>query len=233
MNSENSATEFHRRGFYVTSLGGGKAKKKFDAWLKSIDNTVLSDHKAFTQLYQNTFDLRKTASDEFKLVKDFVLEEDFKAKILNITAHKYFLHDVTLRKTYSTKKSYMSMHRDSYFDRRGNQVGRFPPLIKIIYYPHTSLSETPESCLLIKPGSHRQVWQNFVVDKIVSLTRKNVSIESNNETAVIFDSSIYHHACTTAKTNGAFRLILNFCVESQLSNDRNSAEFRKFISSKK
>lgn len=229
MYRQEDINKFYIDGFFKINLEEGQAKQKFDEMLLKIDGKHLSLNKNFKSSYSDTYDLIKKINSENKIIKEFVIEQKIIDKIESLTGHHYLLADMILRKTYSKKNSYMSMHRDSYFDANGQQIGRFPPLIKVIYYPQITKEDSIEKRMLLKPGSHHKVWKNYYVDKFLSILTSNATINNNKHSAIMFNTTIYHHACETISTNGAFRLILNFCVPSQINNFKANKEFKIFL----
>ena len=227
--SQNLINDFYINGYHRINFEMGTAKRKFDSLIETLDDQDLNENPMFVSSYDNTFDLKKIGCDEVEIIKNFVQEQQIGRIVNEVTGHSYLLSDLILRKTYSRKKSYMNMHRDSYFDKNGNQVGRFPALVKVIVYPKISGSQHSEPCLLIKPGSHRRMWKNFYIDKAMSLTVRNMPVYNDKNSAILFDTSVYHHACTTSNKNGAFRLILNFCVPDQIKSFKVTKEYQDFI----
>ena len=206
----NDFKKFHRNGYLQIPLKPTKTAIQFKKWIKDLNGENIKKSKIFSASYSETFDLNKCRSDENKLILDFVKDQKFEDQIRFITGHDYFLGDYVFRKTFSKNKSYMSWHRDSYFDKKGDQVGRFPQLLKIIFYPKFEDEVNNESCLKVIPGSHKLVINNNYLDKAIRLFGKKETIYNNNTEMVLFDTILYHHACSTNRENGAFRLILNF-----------------------
>ena len=124
----------------------------------------------------------------------------------------------------------MNWHRDSYFDKNGKQVGRFPSLLKVIYYPNFGEGNLKEPCLQVKRGSHHKVYSNYYVDRISAFLGKADTVYSSNDTFILFDTTAYHYAETTQNKNGAFRLILNFSVLDQLKEFKSDPDFKSFLS---
>ena len=159
------------------------------------------------------------ASDQFEptgssgfvsFMNDFFTPERINA----IAGKRYVLGDLVLRKSRS-EKSYMPWHRDTYLDRNRELVGRVPPLLKVIYYPHLDVKTNHE--LSVLTGSTKRIAKNYIIDKLQRFFFKEKKIYQSNSKIILFDSSIIHSAIPSPmESKGSFRLIFNFCDESQV-----------------
>jgi len=185
--------------------------------LRQLHFIDLGEHEDFSLNYKDTYDLKRDADLNEKLVK-FLFDQGIPHKIKALTGRNYILGDLVLRKSRQIK-SYMPWHRDTYLDKNKNLVGRTPPLIKLIFYPRLEDSCSHE--LSILRGSSKRVFRSYVIDKLQRFFVKKTKIFQSNETCVLFDSAIIHSAIPSTKhSNGSFRLIYNFCDESQVDTFR-------------
>lgn len=208
---------FFFNGNVLIPLKKGNVYTRLNKEIIDLNHRDLSENQQFKQSYGSTFDLVKGDNPITNLIMDFLIENDFAGTIKKVAGLDYRLGDFTFRKTYA-KKSYMSWHRDTYVNTSGEIIGRIPPLIKLIYYPQTSL--TPQKCLHFVPGSHRKFFKAPFVDRFQYLLARKKVVESSNQNVIMFDSSILHSAASSSQANGDFRLIFNFCHADHVSNFR-------------
>ena len=89
--------------------------------------------------------------------------------------------------------------------------------MKVLYYPQ--LSSEPNHELSMLSGSTKRIVKNYLLDKLQRYFFKEHKIYQSNFNATLFDSSIIHSAISSPiKSKGSFRLIYNFCEESQLES---------------
>ena len=204
---------FYFNGLIEKKINQLKCTKNLNDFIKKMDALNLCQDINWKQSYQDTFDLNQDMIIKNDFFINFLFEQNIPQYLESITGHKLYLGDVVLRKTYLKEKSYMDWHRDTYL-KNGSAVGRTPPLIKIIYYPDPKNCQSLE--LEIIKGSHIQYFQNKFIQKFQQFFSKRIKIYSSNTKFLIFNSAIMH-AAKCPKKDGAFRLIYNFCSESQLS----------------
>ena len=218
--------QFYFDGFARVKVSHNSEYHEWRSLVTELDALDLDGEVFFEKSYKQTFDLIKADDRYTNTILNFVKNSNLLKTVSDLTCGTYVLGDFTLRKTYS-KQSYMDWHRDTYFNFDGKLIGRVPPLIKIILYPTVNSKSVP--CLKVIPGSHRRVFQNRFLDRCQSFFVSNDVFYSNDDEAIVFDSSIMHSASRSVLNNGAFRLIFNFCHSSQIGEFRNGAIVQELL----
>lgn len=165
--------------------------------------------------YPNTYDLFPNTFSYDDLFLDILFEQKIPQLLRKCIGENLYLGDMTLRRSYPGKDSYMGWHRDTYKYGNAAQVGRTPPLTKIIFYPN--FEEKSEVQIKVVKGSHRRIFKNKIVDRLQTLGKQITSVNSSNDSFLLFDSSILHSAMNPSLNDGCFRVIYNFCYKDQLT----------------
>jgi hypothetical protein len=215
---DNKLTEyesFYKNGFEIFRFD----PCGLDEILKEILDGNLKKGFSLQQKYSNTIDLRPSAVDySEKFIKALKINQ-IKSFIRSRTLRDLTLYHAQVRVASSTI-SYMNWHRDSYYDLE-RKSGMSPPGYKIIYYP--SFNNQIEQRLYVAPGSHRIMIDQQVEDlKLVSKLPKAI-ISTNNEQALLFDTSLLHAVAPDLPGTSSIRLIYSFIAPEQL-RDANAEE---------
>ncbi len=213
-NEIDEKVKFYNNGYLKINLSKNKSYYEIIKFLEKVDNIDLSNNKNFIKTYNKTFDLNYDSKINNPLFYKFVIDQKIPDQISDLMGTKYVLGDFTIRKTY-LKKSYMNWHRDTYLRNNHEVVGRIPPLIKFIFYPNFKNDKLWQ--LKILPQSHKKIFMNKYFDLLQVYFTKNKVFFNTNDSAVLFDSSCMHAAAPNKSDNGSFRLIFNFCLESQIN----------------
>lgn len=221
--------DFYFNGFVSLNIKDNSEKNEFLKDLKLWDKLDLTINNKWKSLYKNTYDLIDAEKIKNKNIINFMKSNLFLEKIELITGRKLVLGDFTIRKTYGSE-NYLKMHRDTYIDKKNKLVGRTPPLIKLIFYPELKNISTQ---LTIIPKSHKLIFNNYFINKFISIFQKKYNIKNNNNNVIIFQSDIYHEAAKQGNIDGNFRCIFNFCSPSQLTSFKNGKKIALKFNSKK
>lgn len=188
--------------------------------LRKLHYSEISGHEDFSKSYDNTYDLQSQADLNARLV-ELLFDQGIPEAVSSLTGREYVLGDLVLRKSLA-KKSYMPWHRDTYLDRQGRVVGRTPPLVKVIIYPQLEAARSHE--LSVLRGTSKRVFRSHIIDKLQRVFTKQTKIFQSNQECIMFDSSILHSAIHSgARENGSFRIIYNFCDQSQIDSFKTGA----------
>ena len=127
------------------------------------------------------------------------------------------------------QNSYMDWHRDA-FIMNNKVLGRFPPPIKLMYYPALSENECNVPRLKLIPNSHIiQIHsdQNYTsrygapinsLDNQLVMGMKKEIINSSNDEYVLFNTAMLHGAAQTKINDKAFRVIYSLILEDQFED---------------
>jgi len=170
-------------------------------------------HRDWIQVYDSTYDFSYDSVLDNDILLRILHSQQIPQFINELVGGEMLLGDLVYRKTFKST-SYMDWHRDTYLDKNGNLVGRTPPLVKMAYYPVNNGISTVQ--LKIIPRTHNRFIGNYYLDKIQTLLPTKLSINSSDDSLVIFNSAIYHSAGSDAGSMGAERIIYNFCSPGQI-----------------
>ena len=227
-----SREQLYFNGHTNIALSSSAFLKNLLSQLQKLDCDDLSKHNSFLSNYEMTYDLKREA-DFNKTLIQLLFDQDIINKINSITGREYVLGDIVLRKSLN-KKSYMPWHRDTYLDKKGNLVGRVPPLLKLMFYPRLTDSLSHE--LLLLSGSTKLRFNNYYLDKLNALILRGneKKIFQANDSCELIDSSIMHSAMPHQhNSNGSFRIIYNFCDKSQLNTFPNATSIHRLFNDEK
>jgi len=209
--------QFYREGICEIDFGD----EVLDAILQNIlNNDCKKDFNLITK-YHGTFDLRPDTLSYDEAFIDALKKHDIKRQIKNITFKDYSLFHVQVR-VVNNNMSYMDWHRDTYYDKHGNLVGKEPHALKLIYYP--SFTEEQEDRLLYLLGSNRILFPTNVPDQQLFKLLKVKKIKSNNQKAILFDVNGLHAVCPEQQGRQSVRLIYSFLNKRQILDDHGGDE---------
>ena len=211
----NIEEKFFLNGFIEYNL---KSNIKLDTLIDELHkiNTGEINHGfEMKQKYNYTQDLTPNIYEYSPIFFDILLDNSILELLNNITQRKNFCYNLQLRKTFPSRKSYMTNHRDSYI-RNNKIIGNIPPPIKIIFYPR--LRNQKENKLSVNSGSHIKFFRNYYFDRFINFFGKKSIIESSNSTILIFNTMLYHSIFPEKTIDGSLRLIYSFGDENILKN---------------
>lgn len=208
--------DFFYDGFLYKNFEEGPVFKKFYNKLKDLYyNENPEGSFTWNEKYKNTFDLAPVTYSYDDSIIDMLFEQKIPQLIKMAIGEELFLGDVTFRKTYPIRGSYMGWHRDTYQFGSRPAVGRTPPLIKLIYYPRFEEEETLQ--LEVCKGSHHRFFHSKILDRLQTVLKPSTKIKSSNESFLLFNTFMYHSAAAQKIEKGGARIIFNFCTKAQLS----------------
>ena len=179
-----------------------------------LTESEIKTHCDWEQAYNNTaYDFSYNSILDNDVLLSILHSQQIPQFINELVGQKMCLGDLAYRKTFKSA-SYTGWHRDTYLDKNGKLVGRTPPLVKMAYYPVNNGISTVQ--LKIMPRTHNRYYTNYYLDKIQTLLSAKLSINSSDDSLVIFNSAIYHSAGSDAGSMGAERIIYNFCSPGQM-----------------
>lgn len=149
-----------------------------------------------------------------------------------VTMSELTLVHVQVRKAEQSTFSYMSWHRDTYIDSNNNWVGNVPAVHKLIIYPIDD-DGLVRNQLDIISRSHRMTVDNIENDvQIMKLNNFEIdSIQSSNNSAVLFNTVAMHRALPTSSLTGSWRIICSFATKQQLQRRFNNDPIHTNINS--
>ena len=209
---------FYRHGYEIFDFD----PCGLDLTLKEILEGRIKNGFHLQEKYRSTGDLRPNAIDYSEEFLNVLKKNNVKHLLRSRTLKQLTLYHVQIRVTEATT-SYMDWHRDSYFDG-DRKVGMTPPTYKIIYYPKYSI--LPQQRLQVSVGSHRLMLDNVQEDSKVFNVLPKQFVSSSSDSALLFDTSLFHSVIPDPPSQPSIRLIYSFIAKEQLE-DSNPEELHK------
>lgn len=209
--------DFYRNGITLSKFGNEQLKSV----LQSILNEDLKEGFSLEQKYSQTKDLRPDVISYDSVFMEALQEFEIRKKIRDLTLRDLSLFHVQVR-VVENNNSYMDWHRDTYYNSEGKLVGKAPHGVKLIYYPDFENSTSDRLLYLV--GSNRIVYPNNQYDRNLFDILPITKVESNNDTAVIFDVNGLHAVCPEEKDKKSIRLIYSFLDRRQIEEEHASDE---------
>jgi hypothetical protein len=190
--------------------------KKINTLLLEINKKKIKDSFRLETKYPKTWDLRPDVLNYDNEFLKVLKENNIKNVIKKATLRDLTLFHIQVR-VVNNQQSYMNWHRDTYYDSAGNAVGKTPSGIKLIYYPE--FNNCSEDRLLYLKGSNRIVFPSNVHDSAVFNILEVCKIQTENNKALLFDTSGLHAVCPEKNNNTSIRLIYSFLDKQQVVDD--------------
>jgi hypothetical protein len=184
-----------------------------DLILEDIMNGSLRSGFSLQQKYLKTLDLRPSVIEYDDVFLEVLRKNGIKQKLKSRTLRDLTLYHIQIRVT-NSESSYMDWHRDTYFDG-SSKSGMIPPGIKLIYYPQCG---APSPRLHVAEGSHRTMIDNKREDLNLLNFLPIKEISSDNNSAILFDTSILHSVVPDKRDVPSIRLIYSFISKFQLED---------------
>ena len=205
--------EFYRNGLCEIDF----KSEKIDNLLHKIVNDQCKKDYSLVTKYPGTFDLRPDAISYDDVFIEALRDNNIKEKIREATLKDYSLFHVQVRVSKASEYSYMDWHRDTYYDSKGDLMGKAPHGVKIIYYP--KFSEKESDRLLYLLGSNRILFPTNSYDNQLFNLLEVKKVKTSSEKATLFDISGMHAVCPEEKGKKSVRLIYGFLDKKQILDD--------------
>lgn len=171
----------------------------------------LRDGFSWEQKMPNVFHLRSNVQDYSDIFLHFLWRHDIDHKLQELTGRKMHLcHAQVVVQT--PGPPHQGWHRDSYQYGSDPFVGAFPAAVKVNFYPRF---DKQEPRLKYVRGSHRCQANDGRFDTMLINKYENEVLESSNDRALIFDSSMLHTVVPDEDSRGSIRLMYSFAMEHE------------------
>ncbi len=175
-------------------------------WQDDLDPKFSWEQKGPT-----SFHLRPAAFEIDDHIINFLLDNRIQERLKHVTGKDLHLCHAQIVKTIPGP-SYQDWHRDAYQFGSDPFVGAFPPTVKVNFYPQF---ENPEPRLKFIRGSHRCMANDARFDAMLIQKYENEILESSNDKALIFETSMLHGVIPDANPKGSIRLMYSFVTEHE------------------
>lgn len=208
---------FYANGFELLELGGyGKVATDRmvevlrDLW-EGREKGVLRKGFSWEQKMPNVFHLRPDVHEYDSIFLQFLWYNRVDQALENFTGRKMHLcHAQVVIQT--PGPPHQDWHRDSYQYGVDPIVGAYPAAVKVNFYPRF---DKPEPRLKYVRGSHRCQANDGRFDAMLIGKYENEILESSNERALMFDSSILHAVVADQDPRGSIRVMYSFAMEHE------------------
>ena len=205
--------------------------------IKDLNNGNIKEGYSWQQKYRGTQDLRPDVFTYDTCFIDVLIENNILDIIKGLTCCDYDLYHVQIRHSNIKSNSivnknitsYMDWHRDCFI--MGDKIlGRFPPVIKLIFYP--TLGSKEKDRLKIIPNSHLiqihadQDFKSSYGPPINSIDRQLISqfkpaiIKSSDSRFLLFNTAMLHGAMPDLDDDKAFRIVYSFILKDQFLDEK-------------
>ena len=195
--------------FYAEGTAVLPCHKRCDRMVDTLRTLWESEPKdgfAWEQKGVNSFHLRPAAFEYDDIMLDWLFDNDLPRLMEEMSGRDLRLYHVQIVRT-APGPSYQDWHRDAYQFGQEPFVGAFPPVLKINFYP---TFERPEPRLKYVVGSHRCMLNDRKFDEMLA-TRYDVDVlESSNDRALLFESSLLHGVVPDVNPRGSIRVMYSF-----------------------
>lgn len=208
---------FYANGFELIELGG-RGKTVTDRMVEVLrqlwdgrEKGVV--HKGFSweQKMPNVFHLRPNVHEYDSVFLQFLWYNHIDQVLANFTGRKMHLcHAQVVVQT--PGPPHQDWHRDSYQYGLDPIVGAFPAAVKVNFYPRF---DKPEPRLRFVRGSHRCQANDGRFDAMLIGKYENEILESSNDRALIFESSMLHAVVPDVEPKGSIRVMYSFAMEHE------------------
>jgi hypothetical protein len=207
---------FHANGFELLKLGKYRNTTNnmveiLRNLLENRQNNVLPEKFSWEQKMPNVFHLRPNVYEYNDVFLNFLFDNDIDVALENLTGKRLHLcHAQAVIQT--PGPPHQDWHRDSYQYGSDPIVGAFPAVVKVNFYPQFG---SPEPRLKFIRGSHRCAANDPRFDSMLISKYENEVLESSNEQALIFESSMLHGVIPDVEPQGSIRVMYSFSMEHE------------------
>lgn len=209
---------FYRDGFHVAEFKQDQDYETLMSLLRDVaDGKVKDGFQLITKdKFPNALDLRPHPLSAYDPILTGIMERQGIFKMVSeVSCRNLVLAHIRIRINKPAKAGYTGWHRDTSF-YNGVTKGNAPPMVNLHFYPN--FDEEPETTFLAWPGTHRQQFENRLLDHMIIHFKKPTKIATDNVKFNIVDTSLVHDVAPTTYQKGALRLMYSFCDPSQLGN---------------
>jgi len=185
--------------------------------LSEILELKVKDDYFLKSKYNKTYDLRPNVISYDPCFLNVLKKNDIKSTIRKATLRDLTLSHIQVR-IVEDENSYMSWHRDTYYNQKGDLIGHAPAGVKIIYYPIFDESEKDHGRLAYLEGSNRLVFPDNTYDRQIFGLLKQRIVKPSKGKAILFDASGLHAVIPENKDKKSIRLIYSFLEKEQIDN---------------
>lgn len=171
----------------------------------------IRDGFSWEQKMPNVFHLRPNVYDYSDVFLQFLWRNQINEKLTQLTGKRLHLcHAQVVVQT--PGPPHQDWHRDAYQYASDPIVGAFPAAVKVNFYPRF---DKPEPRLKFVRGSHRCMANDARFDAMLIGKYENEVLESSNDRALIFDSSMLHAVVPDQDPKGSIRVMYSFAMEHE------------------
>lgn len=205
------AERFFANGLESISVGTAGYSARLLEVLRELWDGQTRDGFTWEQKGQNSFHLRPSAFEYSQHFLYFLWENRVPERLQELTGRRLCLYHIQVVKTLPGP-SYQDWHRDAYQYASDSIVGAFPAAVKLNFYPKF---EDAEPRLKFIRGSHRCMANDARFDAMLVGKYENEIIESSNESALFFESSMLHGVVPDVNPKGSIRVMYSFALEHE------------------
>lgn len=171
-----------------------------------------NDGWSWEQKSVSSFHLRPTAWNYDVDVMHFLFDNAIPTRLEELTGRRLTISHVQIVKTIPGP-SYQDWHRDAYQFGDEPLVGAFPPTIKVNFYPRCGKGSQPR--LKFIRGSHRCMANDARFDAMLLSRYEHEILESDDDRALIFESSMLHGVVPDEDPRGSIRVMYCFVMRHE------------------
>ena len=206
---------FYKTGIAEIPFGSDRLNKVL---LELLDKNIKKGYE-FKSKYTQSFDLRPDVINYDPVFVDVLKEFSIPDVIKKHTLKDMSLFHVQVR-IVKNENSYMDWHRDTYYNQKGELIGKSPHGVKIIYYPQFKDGEKDRLLYLL--GSNRIIFPNNTYDNQLFNILAVKKVKNSNKKAVLFDINGLHAVCPEKNKDTSIRLIYSFLSPQQIVDDHSN-----------
>ncbi len=202
---------FFANGLELIEVKHGSSFSNVLPELRDLWEGKTRDGFTWEQKGVNSFHLRPSALDYSQKFMYFLWDNRIPERLEELTGRRLSLYHIQVVKTLPGP-SYQDWHRDAYQYASDPIVGAFPAAVKLNFYP--KFEETEPRLKFIR-GSHRCMANDARFDAMLVGKYENEVLESSNEQALVFESSMLHGVVPDVNPKGSIRVMYSFALEHE------------------